>query len=360
MRIITAVFSVFLSLGAARAEVPRVVTDIAPVQGLVARVMGEIGTPDLLIPPSASPHSYAMRPSEARALSRANLVIWVGPGLTPWLQDPLDTLAPQARQLILMEAEGMALLPFRTGARFDHAAHAGEEADGHGHKNHDDHDDHGHAGDAHHGHDDHAHDDHQGHDAHEEQVHDAHDDAAQGGDGHHHEGDFDPHIWLDPQNAIAILNATAEALSALDPENAATYRANAAAGADEIAALEAEAARALDPLRDMPFVVFHDAFHYFESRFGLKALAAISLADGGASSAGHLDGVRAAIAETGAACVISEPLTGSGLIDAVTGPGDIRIEILSPMGPDPAAAGWLYAAHLAEMTEGFLRCLSKP
>ena len=207
-------------------------------------------------------------------------------------------------------------------------------------------------------HEDQAHDDAKAHAAQEEHGHDeAKGDAAPHGHGHHHAGAFDPHIWLDPRNAMAIMSATAEALAALDPANADTYRANAAAGAGEIAAVEAQAMRALDPLRDTPFVVFHDAFYYFEARFGLQALAAISLADGGASSAGHLDAVRAAIAQNGASCVISEPLNGSGLIEAVAGSGDIRVEILSPTGPGAAADGWHYAAHLTEMAAAFQRCL---
>src|SRR6056297_3016814 len=141
-----------LASGAALADVPRISTDILPVHGLVSRVMEGVGSPDLLVDPGASPHGYALRPSQAAALQDADAVIWVSDDLAPWLEGPLDTLAADAVRLELMEVTGTTTYAFRENAVFDDHDH--DAHDDHGH------DDHGHDD---HGHDDHAHDDH-GHD----------------------------------------------------------------------------------------------------------------------------------------------------------------------------------------------------
>ena len=185
---------------AAAAEVPQVAADIAPVHSLAARVMEGLGEPALILPPDASPHDHAMRPSEAAALQEAELVLWLGDALTPWLGHAIGRLAEGARVLPLLEVEGTTLLPFREGALFGEGAH-----------------DHGHGG--------------------LEEEHG------------HGEGETDPHAWLDPDNAALWLDAIAETLAALDPENADAYRANAREGRSEIEAAAAEAERRLASAR---------------------------------------------------------------------------------------------------------------
>jgi len=138
--------------GTAMADVPRVAVDIAPVHSLVARVMEGVGTPDLIVQPGASPHEYSLRPSEAAALQEADLVVWMGAGLTPWMEGAVATLAEDAAVMTLLEADGTVLLDFREGALFE--AHSHDDGD---------HDDHDHEGDHDHDHDDHAHD-HDDHD----------------------------------------------------------------------------------------------------------------------------------------------------------------------------------------------------
>ena len=154
--------TLLFSAGLAHAEVPRVATDIAPVHSLVSMVMQGAGSPDLIIPPGASPHSYAMRPSEARAVAKADLVVWVGPSLAPWLEEPMSSLAQGAERLTLQDVEGIRLLTNRSGVAF--------EAHDHGdHEGHDDHD----------GHDDHAgHEDHGDHEGHDHAEHDDHGDHS--------------------------------------------------------------------------------------------------------------------------------------------------------------------------------------
>src|SRR6056297_2528952 len=272
-----------LAAGSASAEVPHVAADILPVHGLVAKVMEGLGTPGLLVSPAASPHVHALRPSEARTLSDADLVIVNGGGLTPWLPEAAESLAPGADMLELMALPGTEVLGSRGGAVFDARSGAADSA----HDEHGDHEDE-------HGHDGHG-DEHDA--AHGEEHDAAHEDAhgeerAQG-DEHAHEdahdhGDEDPHGWLSPANAAVWMSAIAEDLAARDPANAETYRANAAAGAVRIEATRAEVAARLEPFGGRDFVVMHDALGYFEDSFGLSAAAALSLSDAASPGAARL------------------------------------------------------------------------
>lgn len=325
---------------AAMADVPRVATDIAPVHALVAQVMGDLGEPALIVRPGASPHGYSMRPSEAAALNDADLVVWVGDALSPWLEGPLETLAGKAAQIELLEVPGTVLMDYREGATF--AAH--DHGD-HGHDHKEDHagHDHGHNHQEDHAGHDHGHDhkeDHAGHD---------HDHA------HDHSG-TDSHAWLDPVNGQLWLGAIAAELARLDPDNAATYAANAAAGQAELVALEAELAARMAPLAGTGFVVFHDAYQYFEQRFGLQAAGAISLSDASAPSAARIAELQKAVRDLNVACVFSEPQFDAGLIETVF-EGQARIGVLDPLGQDLTPGAGLYAAMLRQMGDAFETCL---
>ncbi|WP_435988735.1 zinc ABC transporter substrate-binding protein [Sulfitobacter sp. SH24] len=338
------------------ADVPAVATDIAPVHALVSQVMKGVGTPDLIVPQRSSPHGYAMRPSEARALSGADLVVWVGPLLTPWLADPLNSLAGSASHLALMEQPGTRVLPFREGATFeahDHSAHGDE-----GHDDHEvhDHGDEGHDDHEGHDHDDEGHDDHEGHD-HGEKDHDDHEPHDNHGHGHAHSGD-DPHVWLDPRNGQLWLGQIAESLAELDPDNAAQYRENAEAAQAELATLEEEISETLAPVRDRPFIVFHDAYHYFEARFDIEALGAISENDARAPGAARVSELRALVADNGVKCVFAEPQFNPGLIAAVAEGQDTGAGTLDPLGADLEPGASLYADLLRGMAEDMAACLS--
>jgi zinc transport system substrate-binding protein len=376
----------------ARAEVPVVAVDIAPVHSLVARVMQGVGTPDLVIPSGASPHGYAMRPSEARSLSRADLVVWVGPALTSWLAEPLDALAPKARKLALIEAEGISLLAFREGVAFGEGGHdhghadAGHDEDGHDEDGHDDHghedeahadaghDDHGHDEDAHDeaGHDDHGQDedahDEDGHDdhAHDEDAHDddghddhGHEDAhEEGHEGHGHEGGSDPHIWLDPANAAASLDAIAGALAALDPENAAIYQQNAKDGQAEMAALTQDIAAALSGAQGQPFIVFHDAFHYFEARFDVEAAAAVSAGDAATPGPARVSALRDQVANAAPVCAFAEPQMNTSLMQTVLEGQDTRLATLDPLGAALPLGPTLYPELMLAIAGAMAACLN--
>ncbi|MCX7560124.1 zinc ABC transporter substrate-binding protein [Sulfitobacter sp. F26204] len=321
-----------------RSEVPRVATDIAPVHALVSQVMRGIGVPDLVIPHNASPHSYAMRPSEARSLSAANLVIWVGPALTPWLAEPLEALAGGARKLSLMESEGMTLLSFREGGAFEAHQHLGHEHQGQ------DHDKHGHEGD---GHDKHDHDEH-GHDKHD---HDEHDHENQ------HVVALDPHLWLDPQNGVVALDAIAAALSAVDPENAQRYHSNAQQGRDRLQAVERDIRQRLAAVQDHDFIVFHDAFHYFENRFDKRAAGAISAGDAAAPGAARIAELRAHLAKVAPDCAFAEPQMNTGFMRTVLAGQATKLGTLDPMGTALPLGPDLYPDLLLALADAMADCL---
>lgn len=308
---------------------PKVVTDIAPLHSLVARVMEGVGEPALLLASGGTPHDYALRPSESALLQDADLLIWIGPELTPWLGRAREALAQDAVSIPLLAAAETRTLPFREGARFAPHDHGGEHADDHSDEHHDDHGD------------DNDHD---------------HDKAADDHHDHAH-GAVDPHAWLDPMNAHDWLPGIAEALAALDPANAGAYRANALAGQAEIDALVAEISATLDPARGRSFVVFHDAYHYFEARFDIEAAGAVALSDASDPGAARIAEVRATIAELGVACVFAEPQFPGKLIETVLDGTDAREGRLDPvgMGLEPGPA--LYPQLLRDLATGLTDCL---
>ena len=329
--------------GTAFADVPHVAVDIAPVHSLVARIMDGVGMPDLIVQPGASPHEYSLRPSEAAALQNADLVFWIGPDLTPWLTDTIETLAPDASVTTLLEANGTIELEYREGALFE--AHDHDDHDDHG--NEDDHEDHAEEGHKEEGHDNHAE---------EEAGHDDHGEKEAGHEGHDH-GAHDPHAWLSPQNALTWLNVIAGQLSAADPENAGAYFANATAGRTEIKALIGEVAATLNPVRDGQFVVFHDAYQYFEMDFDFPASGAISISDASDPSPARIAEIQARIAEQGIDCVLAEPQFNSGLVATVLDGTEAQTGILDPLGSDLEPGPALYPQLIRNLSTALAGCM---
>lgn len=251
---ISTILASLLASGAALAEVPKVVTDFAPTYGLVSMVMGDLGQPEILLDKGANAHEFQLKPSQSTALQEAGLVVWVGPGMSPWLERVLESFGA-VPDLRLLEVKGSHLQEFGAEAAHDH--------EGHDHEGHD--------------HEAEAHADHDGHEDHAEEGH----------EGHSHEG-IDPHAWLDPANGAVWLEAIAAELSRLDPENAATYAANAAKGKALIAETDARIAAQLKPVQGKPFVVFHDAYGYFAAHYGVTVAGAVALGDATSPGAAHL------------------------------------------------------------------------
>lgn len=282
-----------LALGLpALAEVPRVITDIHPVHALVAQVMGDLGSPDLLLDRGASAHDFQLRPSQAASLADADLVVWIGPELTPWLDRALDGLGEGSARLELLDTPGTLTRAYsEDGAHgaegtHDHAAHEAEADHDHDHSGHD------------HAAEDEGHDhDHAGHD---------HDAEEAGHDhGHSHDG-TDPHAWLDPANAQVWLSAIAAELSRLDAENAATYAANADAAIARIAQLDKDIAAILAPAQGKPLVVYHDAYGYFAAHYGLSVFGSVALGDATSPGAARLADLRAGVEAQTRLCLFPE------------------------------------------------------
>ena len=357
-----------LGPGLAFAEVPRVVTDIAPVHSLVAQVMKGVGTPGLLMDQGADAHHFSLRPSQARALQNAELVVWIGPEMTPWLDAALAG-GGKRRVLSLLAAEGTARQSY--AEPHDHAAHVAQAkvagaGDGHDHGDHghDDAHDHDHAKQADHDghdqghhdtphHDDHDHD-HAGHD------HDADHAGHEHGDdhGHSHNG-LDPHAWLNPANAVAWLGLIAGELAALDPENAAQYRANAEAAGRAIMLLEAEIAAELAAHAETPFVVAHDAYGYFASHFGLHLAGAIAGGDAAAPGAARLRELREEMKAEGAVCAFPEVGREARLVALVVEGSETRLGgALDPEGREIEPGPALYGELMARMSKTIAECLS--
>ncbi len=337
--------------GTAIADVPNVAVDIAPVHSLVAKVMDGVGTPDLVIPAGASPHEYNLRPSEAAALQHADVVFWIGEDLTPWLDGAIETLAGNATVTPLLDADGTVLLDFREGALFEAHAHGdAHEEDDHDHADHDDHE--------HDDHDDHDHDEHADHDDHgheDKEDHAEHDDH----DDHHDHahGDHDPHAWLSPANAAVWLNVIAAQLSAADPDNAGTYFANAAAARDELAELTKELATTLEPVSGGQFIVFHDAYQYFETAFDFPAAGAISIGDAADPSPARIAEIQGRINDEGIDCVLAEPQFNAGLIDTVLEGTPANVGVIDPLGANVEPGAGHYNQLLRNMAKTLADCL---
>lgn len=324
--------SLLVATSAAGHAAPKVVASIKPVHSLVASVMQGVAEPQLIIEGAGSPHTYSLRPSQARALQEADLIFWIGHELEAFLEKPVETIGTGAKSIELIDAHGLVKLPFREGGAFeghDHGEHGGE----HGHADHDED----------------KHDDHAGHDHDETHGHD---------DGHGHaHGAFDAHIWLDPENAKAMVSEIAEALSAADPDNAAAYEANAAKTVERIETMRTDIDARLTPLRGKGFIVFHDGYQYFEKRFGVTASGSITVSPEVMPGAERVAEIKARIGELGATCVFAEPQFEPKLIQVVTEGTDARSGVLDPLGAELADGPDLYFGLIDGLASSMEQCL---
>ena len=289
----------------AGARAPDVVVSIKPIHSLVASVMAGVGEPQLIVAGGSSPHVYNLKPSDARKLEKAQLVFWVGPILEGFLEKPLASLADKADIVELDRSPSVALLPARRGGDWEA---------------HEDEDEHTHAASA---------------------------------------AEQDGHLWLDPENAKAIVQIAEAKLAALDPANAARYASNAAALAQRLEALDAGLRRRLAPVRGRPFVVFHDAYHYLERRYGLKAIGSITINPEHLPGAQRIQAIHTKVAALGAACVFSEPQFEPRLVETVIEGTQARTGALDPEGASLHAGPELYFTLMDGLADGLATCLGQ-
>ncbi|WP_079213153.1 zinc ABC transporter substrate-binding protein ZnuA [Brucella pituitosa] len=336
-------FMAVFGTAASAAEREGVVVSIKPLHSLVAAVMQGVGEPKLIVQGAGSEHSYSLKPSDAEAIEHAKVIFWAGPSMETFLDKPFDTLGEGAKVVALGEAEGLTKLKFREGGPFEAHDHGGEEGE-HAHNNEPD----GHKHEAH----DHAH----------EKKHDDHnhaDEASEKADEHHHHGEFDLHFWLDPQNGKALVGDIAKVLSENDPEHAAQYEKNAADYADKLDALTKDIDSELQPIKDKPFIVFHDAYQYFENRFGVKAAGSITVSPEKAPGAGRIKDIHEKIKSLGAVCVFSEPQFEPKLVNTVIDGTDAKTGTLDPLGAELKDGPDLYPQLIRNLADSLKNCLSK-
>lgn len=297
---------------AALADVPRVVTDIPPVHALVAQVMGDLGTPDLLLEKGASEHSFQLKPSQAAGLADAGLVVWIGPELTPWLERALEAVPVSVPRLALLDLDGTQTQAYPEKAHAEAEDHAEGEAQA------------------------------------------DHDENAEDHDG------TDPHAWLDPTNARVWLMAIAGELARLDPDNAATYIANATTAAETIATLDTDVQAILAPVKDQPIIVFHEAFGYFATYYGLNIAGSIAEGDAAAPGAAALADIRTMIETGKVTCVFPETNHDPKLVAQMVDGTDARIGApLDPVGSSLEPGPQAYDALLRGIAQTIADCVAQ-
>ncbi len=295
-------------LSSAAQAAPHVVVSIKPLYSLVASVMDGVGTPALLVKGSASPHTYALKPSDAKALSDADLIVWVGPGMEPFLVKPLATLGAKATTVQAITLPGMLLLPNRDGGVWDVDPDELE---------------------------------------------------AKPGAPKVDEGPNNVHVWLDAGNAAVIVDAIAAALDTKDPADKVTFDANAAKVKQRLQALDGEMVAKLGPIRGKPFIVFHDAYQYLEQRYGLKAVGSVTVVPDVMPGPKRLKALRTKIQSLGATCVFAEPYTQPRILEAVMAGTQAKSAVLDPEGTGKTESTDLYFDLMQQNTKALADCLTQ-
>lgn len=298
------------------ADAPVVVTSIKPIHSLVSAIMQGVGEPELIVDGAASPHTYNLKPSNARALQDAKVIFWVGPGLEAFLEKPLQALGRDASIAALDDAPGLVKLPFREGGAFE------------------------------------PHDDG-----------DEHDSASAAPEHEHAEADhdhdpFDTHLWLDPMNAKAMAAMITTTLVAADPANALTYQGNAKALDDKLDALDTEIKGMVTPVKDKPFIVFHDAYQYFEHRYGIRVAGSITVSPETIPGAERVSEIHRKVGELGATCVFAEPQFEPRLVNVVIEGTRAKSGVLDPEAATLKAGSDLYFTLMRGIADSMKDCLS--
>ena len=337
------------------ADTKGVITTIQPINSLVSAVIGDTGKTISLIPADISPHEYKLKPSDAKKMQEANIIFFVSNHLESSVTKVFKNLPKNIKIINLLEETGIEHLAIRDNE-------AWERHDHHGHDDHDDHDKHGKKHDDHDDHEKHGkkHDDHDDHDKHAKK-HDDHDDHEKHGKKHDdhddHQSKDDVHIWLSPDNAIKIVEKVNKELSLLFPDNASKYSENSNKMIDEIKKLKNELAKDLAPIKGKPYVVFHDAYQYFEKTFDLNAVGSVALEGDIASSPKQISFIKDKIKKLNASCVFQEPQFDSKLVKIVVEGTNAQIGTLDPLGVNISGKENFYIQLLKNMAKSLKECL---
>ena len=310
-----------------------VVTSIKPLHSLTTYIMEGVGEPDLIIDGVASPHNFQIKPSHAKMLQKADLIIWVGEDLESFLPSALKSIPKNAVVFELLDQSGLKKLKFREKNIFE---------------GHDDHDEHGH--------DEHAkkEDDHDDHDDEEHaKKEDDHDDHGHDEHGHAH-GEYDPHIWLDPSNAKVIVKKITNQLSKIDKDNSSVYKANSKKLLKDLDGLIKEVKNEIN--KDASFVVFHDAYQYFEKRFGINVIGALTVNPDVMPGAEQLSEIREVIEHEKAKCIFSEPQFNPNIIKSIASDTGVKTGVLDPLGANINKGKNMYFQLIKDMSNSLKDC----
>ena len=344
--LIISILSFLTLLSPANAEI-KVVASIKPIHSLASYLMDGVGKPDLIVDGYASPHGFAMKPSHAKMLQNADIIFWVGEDIENFLEKPLNSIAKKAEKIELMEIKGVTKLKFRERNIFDEHDYGHKEDDHDDHaKKEDDHDDHDHDKEGH------KKDDHDDHD-HDKEGHKKDDHDDHGHEGHAH-GEFDPHIWLDPMNAKVILSEMAEHLIEIDQKNASKYKANLNKAHKDLDNLTKKVKSELN--KDFKSIVFHDAYQYFEERFGVNILGAFTVNTDVMPGAEQLAEIREVIEHDKVSCIFSAPQFNPDIIKAVAKDTNVATGVIDPLGATLDPGKNLYFDLIKNMSNSFKGC----
>ena len=312
----------------------KVVASIKPIHSLASYLMDGIGKPDLIVDGYSSPHGFALKPSHAKMLQEADIIFYVGEDLENFLEKPLKSIAKKAEKIELMEIKGLNKLKFRERNIFDGHDDHGHDEDGHKEDDHDD---------------EHKHEE----DGHKEEEHDDHGHDEDGHEGHAH-GEYDPHIWLDPENAKVILNEMVEHLIENDEKNASTYKKNLKNAEKDLDKLVKKVKSDLN--KDFKSIVFHDAYQYFEERFNVNVMGAFTVNTDVMPGAEQLAEIREIIEHDKVSCIFSEPQFNPDIINAVAKDMNIKTGVLDPLGATLEPGKDLYFDLIKNMSKSFKGC----
>jgi zinc transport system substrate-binding protein len=345
--LILSIISLLSFMSYANAET-KVIASIKPLHSLVSYVMDGVGTPGILVDGSSSPHTFQLKPSHATMLQEADIVFWIGEDLESFLETPLESIAKNSKHISLMESDEIELLKFREKNIF-----GGHDDHGDEHEGHDDHDDH----DEHEGHDDHEghdeHDEHEGHEGHDEHADEHGDEHDDHHDGHAH-GEYDIHFWLDPDIAKTIVKIVTRELSELDPTNASTYKSNSAKALNEINQLISDAKSKIN--KDAKYVVFHDAYQYFEKRFGVEVIGALTVNPEVLPGAKQLAEIREVIEHENVNCLFSEPQFNPSIAETIAKDTGVKAAVIDPLGAELEPGKDLYFDLIGDIASSFESC----
>ena len=324
----------------------KVIASIKPLHSLVSYVMDGVGTPGILVDGSSSPHTFQLKPSHATMLQEADIVFWIGEDLESFLETPLESIAANSRHITLMESDEIELLKFREknifGGHDDHDDH-GDEHDEHADEHGDEHDEHDEHADEHG-------DEHDEHDEHADEHGDEHDDHH---DGHAH-GEHDIHFWLDPEIAKTIVKIVTRELSEIDPSNASTYESNSTKAINEIDQLISDTKSKINS--NASYVVFHDAYQYFEKRFGVEVVGALTVNPEVLPGAKQLSEIREVIEHENINCLFSEPQFNPSIAETIAKDTGVKAAVIDPLGAELNPGKDLYFDLIGNIASSFESC----